>query len=274
MTIDELNLKISKKEDQIAKLKKKLDKFEAQNNIDSCLKKYDVSSIDELAQYNISEEKFYNVVFPEYQKWLSYDIRRASQDIAEAEATLAKYRKKLDDISKKNNSNKIEVIEKFLLNWKNEVIDIIKENIHIVDKFMEIAEERNDMYMSLTPEEKKEYSDKLKELKSQIYPLSTIVYNNKLKDHIDMNKLNSELDREVETKYWNMVKTVESKTGKIIDASDLSIGIDGNLNGIIVGESGTVKVSTILAGGYNQNVIVNVKHGQILHHRLIVKKIK
>ena len=35
MTIDELNLKISKKEDQIAKLKKKLDKFEAQNNIDS-----------------------------------------------------------------------------------------------------------------------------------------------------------------------------------------------------------------------------------------------
>ena len=124
MTINELNLKISKKEDQIAKLKKKLDKFEAQNNIDSCLKKYDVSSIDELAQYNISEEKFYNVVFPEYQKWLSYDIRRASQDIAEAEATLAKYRKKLDDISKKNNSNKIEIIEKFLLNWKNEVINI------------------------------------------------------------------------------------------------------------------------------------------------------
>ena len=38
------------------------------------------------------------------------------------------------------------------------------------------------------------YSDKLKELKSQIYPLSTIVYNNKLKDHIDINKLNSELD--------------------------------------------------------------------------------
>ena len=95
----------------------------------------------------------------------------------------------------------------------------------------------------------------------------------KFDGHIDLAKLSNELDKEVESKYWNMIRSVEKYVGEIVDASNLSIGLDGNINGIIIGKLGTVEISTILAGGYNQNVIVNVKHGQILHHRLLIKKI-
>ena len=55
---------------------------------------------------------------------------------------------------------------------------------------------------------------------------------------------------------------VNAKCGKIIDASDLYISINGQLNGKIVGEKGTAKVETITAGGYNI---------QVLHYRVLVK---
>lgn len=275
MTLEELTSKIDKKEQQILKLTAKLNRLLSKDNLESCLSKYDVSSIDELViKFNIPKERFDNVIYPEYRKWLSYDTRRAQNDLADAKATLAKYKKKLNELTTKSSSTKIKIIEEFLLNWKRDVTNIIIDNIDVVDSYYALIHKRNSQFINMSRSEKESIQSEIEELKSGIYPLTFLVYNERLDGHIDLTKLSNELDKEVENKYWNMVKTVESKTGKIIDASDLSIGIDGNLNGIIVGESGKVRVSTILAGGYNQNVIVNVKHGQILHHRLIVKKIK
>ena len=125
----------------------------------------------------------------------------------------------------------------------------------------------------MTRSEKESTQSEIENLKSEIYPLTFLVYNERLDGHVDLAKLSNELDKEVESKYWNMIRSVEKYVGEIVDASNLSIGLDGNINGIIIGKLGTVEISTILAGGYNQNVIVNVKHGQILHHRLLIKKI-
>ena len=274
MTLEELTSKIDKKEQQILKLTAKLNKLLSKDNLESCLSKYDVSSIDELViKFNIPKERFDNVIYPEYRKWLSYDIRRAQSDLADANATLAKYKKKLDELSTKSSSTKIKIIEEFLLNWKRDVTNIIIDNIDVVDNYFALIHKRNSQFTNMSRSEKESIQSEIENLKSEIYPLTFLVYNEKLDRHIDLAKLSNELDKEVESKYSNMIRSVEKYAGEIVDASNLSIGLDGNINGIIIGTSGTVKISTVLAGGYNQNVIVNVKHGQILHHRLLIKKI-
>ncbi len=186
---------------------------------------------------------------------------------------MAKYKKKLNELATKSSSTKIKIIEEFLLNWKRDVTNIIIDNIAVVDNYFALIHKRNSQFTNMSRSEKESIQSEIEELKSEIYPLTFLVYNEKLDRHIDLAKLSNELDKEVESKYSNMIRSVEKHVGKIIDASNLSIGLDGNINGIIVGTSGTVKISTVLAGGYNQNVIVNVKHGQILHHRLLIKKI-
>lgn len=115
---------------------------------------------------------------------------------------------------------------------------------------------------------------KEEDLQDSINPLLFEVYDNRQDNKINYEELNEILDKEIEAKYWNMVERVTKVTGEIIDASDLSIGGDGNINGIIIGKEGKAKLETILAGGYNQNIIVNTRRGQVLHYRLIVNKIK
>ena len=274
MTLEELTSKIDKKEQQILKLTAKLNRLLSKDNLESCLSKYDVSSIDELViKFNIPKERFDNVIYPEYRKWLSYDIRRAQSDLADANATLAKYKKKLNELTTKSSSTKIKIIEEFLLNWKRDVTNIIIDNIDVVDSYFALIHKRNSQFTDMSRSEKESIQTKIENFKSKIYPLTFMVYDERLDRHIDLAKLSNELDKEVESKYWNMIRSVEKYVGEIVDASNLSIGLDGNINGIIIGTSGTVKISTVLAGGYNQNVIVNVKHGQILHHRLLIKKI-
>lgn len=51
-----------------------------------------------------------------------------------------------------------------------------------------------------------------------------------------------------------------AKVGKVVKTSGLEIGLDGNINGFIKGEKGSVEIRSILAGGWNI---------QILHSRLL-----
>lgn len=51
-----------------------------------------------------------------------------------------------------------------------------------------------------------------------------------------------------------------AKVGKVLKTSGLNIGLDGNINGFVRGEKGSVEVRSILAGGWNI---------QCLHSRLL-----
>ena len=62
-----------------------------------------------------------------------------------------------------------------------------------------------------------------------------------------------------------MIDQVSEKIGEITDASHLSIGEKGEINGIIVGTNGKAKIETIGAGGYNI---------QRYHFRTLVHKLK
>lgn len=79
------------------------------------------------------------------------------------------------------------------------------------------------------------------------------------------NILNTILSKEVESKQKNLIKRVTDKVGIIQDATALTIGADGSLNGIVIGDKGTVSVNAIYAGGYNI---------QVLHYRVLIKEIK
>ena len=63
-------------------------------------------------------------------------------------------------------------------------------------------------------------------------------------------------------------------TGNITDATGLFIDPKGNINGIIIGDMGKARLNTVYAGGYNDDIIVNERHGQVLHFRTLVHKVK
>jgi len=58
-----------------------------------------------------------------------------------------------------------------------------------------------------------------------------------------------------------LVYRVSAKVGKITDAKGLTIGMNGELNGLVIGDKDSATVTTILAGGYNI---------QCLHYRVLV----
>lgn len=68
--------------------------------------------------------------------------------------------------------------------------------------------------------------------------------------------------QEVINKKLDLVARIEDVAGKIVDATYLTIGNNGSLNGRVIGEKKSVYVETILAGGYNI---------QCLHYRVLVK---
>ena len=67
----------------------------------------------------------------------------------------------------------------------------------------------------------------------------------------DLEKLRKMLEREADAKYDFIIERTNAITGKITDATNLSVGGKGDLNGYIIGEKGTAKVNTIGAGGHN-----------------------
>lgn len=273
--------RISKKEQQIEKLNKKIKKLENQ-----CTEE-EISIADSFRD-NYSKFATY---CRQYNLGTSFtpmsELRSAYSDLDEATTTLNKYKNQLNNIIDKESTEKVEIFVEFLNRYKTEIIKYVEKNIDLVTKYYRLNNEYCEFYNSrnsiirsgeMTEDEWKTElkRKKIKEedLQDSINPLLFEVYDNRQDNKINYEELNEILDKEIEAKYWNMVERVTKVTGEIIDASDLSIGGDGNINGIIIGKEGKAKLETILAGGYNQNIIVNTRRGQVLHYRLIVNKIK
>ena len=68
-------------------------------------------------------------------------------------------------------------------------------------------------------------------------------------EHYSDEEIKENIRKESLIKEKNLIKKVESKVGSIKDARALSVGKDGNLNGIIEGETGKVKLITIYVSG-------------------------
>lgn len=219
---------------------------------------------------------------------LPYDIesdidscRRKKSQIEDAKATLAKYEDKLQKLQTFHEEEKIKPIWDFLLRWKEGTFNFVKENAELLYSLRNAYEEAFETYKSKHPEEfsggdwKTEYHREMAFQHTYYAPIHKLTYDvYTRKGEVDEKRLNNILDRDIESKYKHILTKVKKVCGEVVDASHLSIGNDGTINGIIKGTEGSAYVETIVAGGYNQNVIVNTRHGQIAHYRVLVHKIK
>ena len=267
MTQEELKARIEKKESDIAKLQKRVAKWEIAKSEEGFLKEYDwyISGGKHTKEEAI--ERFYD----SYINDCNYELRRANRDLEEAQATLEKYKSQLSAKSEFEASDKIKVIWDFLQEWRKDAYNYFIENAKEYYKLRQGYNKALDEYLATLPSEitsswSKQYKSELafeKKYYSNIHPFTRQIalYG----ASVDEDKLNKELDKEVEAKYKNLVYRIQEKAGDIVDATGLYIGGNGEINGVVIGTKNKVRVETITAGGYNI---------QCLHFRVLVHIIK
>ena len=184
---------------------------------------------------------------------------------------------------------KIPAIWDFLQEWRKEAYDYFISNCELYKKLLE-GEKEAEEASKQTDEYKEAYEISSKYDKwgvseyriisrwkekyyAGIHSVTKMIFDTWRKTW-DIKKLNTILDKDVQNKYDDFVHRITEKAGEILDASGLHMGNNMVINGVVVGSKNKVRVETITAGGYNTDVIVNVKHGQILHYRVLVKVIK
>lgn len=284
MTQEQLKDRIQKTETKIEKIKKRIKKWEDAKNKESFLKRDGW-----LVNMGRNEDYLYN----EYIQECDSELKYANRDLQDTQTTLEKYKNLLAlEVSKDNSfeNNRIRVIWDFLLNYKEQVAEYIRDNINVLNEYYDIDTKmcnwhNNNRYKVYNGELSREEYDRVynelkekeEELRSNIHPYTKVVAVLDLttpnrKRVVDEVKLDEILLKDCKERYFDLVNEVTKITGVITDATNLRIKA-GELNGIITGEKGKAKVQTFSAGGYNQGTIVNVKHGQCFHYRTRVDKI-
>lgn len=282
MTEEQLKERIQKTESKIEKIERRIAKWQNSMNRESFLKK------DGWLLNSGRDEQY---LYQEYLKECNWELDHAIQDLHDAQLTLEKYQNLLKLEVAKNDefeNNRIMIIWKFLLNYKEQVAKYIRNNMSILNEYYKTNSESCDWYNNkyliieeqhLTEEEWKshhaELNKKERELKSNIHPYTSAVakFNGYRQPHtVNEEKLEELLLKDCKAKYLELVNEVTKYTGIITDATNLSIKA-GELNGIIIGEKGKAKVLTFSAGGHSEHIIVNEKHGQCFHYRTKVTDI-
>lgn len=147
---------------------------------------------------------------------------------------------------------KIEVIVKFLNEWKERVTEWAFEQKKIL---RDLNREICDAWNGGNKEKYEELRKEEKQLKSNL-PKWVYQYDN--------NRIEKMLAHDVEAKYDILIARMNKVIGEVKDATYLEVGMNGELNGVIIGENGKARIETIGAGGYNI---------QCYHYRVLVHKI-
>lgn len=205
--------------------------------------------------------------------YVKNDLEHVKNRVARA------YEKLLVEIEMSKSRNNPVIIE-FLTAWKNKTKDFFvtkmkkyyKENEYVKDLYKKVQHTLPYKKQLETEEYKiyKEAADKFNEKQKHIRNSIPGEYYCIIRYTLDNNfngavkKLNLELDNEADRKYDLIIRKINEKAGTILDASDIHLGYNGEINGNIHGSKGDVKIETISAGGYNI---------QQFHFRMLVKQI-
>lgn len=288
MTKEQLNDRIENKNIDIQKINNRIIKWSK-----TCTDE-DIAIAKEygMTDYNSSQKQELRNKYSEYKKQQGYDyhhssdideVMRAYGDLREAQKTLEKYQVQLSEITNFENEDKIEVLVEFLKQWRAQAYDWYIKNTQL---YMELKDKFKEKFETFKEQEETRLNTELSwreayYLEGRFASTYYSMINALSKDiagynkTINTDKLNKVLDDEVVAKYKDLVLRITSVVGEILDVSNLSIGEkNGEINGTVKGTNGVAKIETISAGGYNQNQIVNVKHGQIFHYRVLVHKLK
>lgn len=197
------------------------------------------------------------------------DQRWTKEEIADLEEKLNDYRIMLEQEMNKESLPKIEVMVRFLQDWRekayefysNEAValyETYRKHFDIIQKIEAIpwGEERK----NANKDERARYKAETERYSQLIVSIRSF------KDpYFNEEKLAKILDEEVKRKYDDLVYRVTKVTGEIVDCSNLKIGNNGSINGIVIGKNAKANVETIYAGGYNI---------QCLHFRVLVHRVK
>jgi hypothetical protein len=222
-------------------------------------------------------EKKIETITDEYDlKWAADDIRTSKIKLKDLEIQLTNLNKQKRKEQVKNEIERIPIIEEFLEQWKIKAIEWYKTDYNRLKEIIRIhrkkqkqleqwRQENHISYYYNNPEVKAKVKAKEKEL-----GLDQKIMQNTLTVKLLQfgKKWEQELEKEIEKDKNNkrqfLILRVKEITGQITDASFLHIGLNGEINGCIIGEKGKAKVETISAGGYNI---------QCYHYRVLVKEI-
>ena len=197
-----------------------------------------------------------------------YDLKRTARDIEEAKDAIAKYEADLAEAVDKDNSRNVTAILEFLRLWKERVTKYYNNKFKVYP--MALKQLKKDMEPFKTdwrmhcddPEKYKANRKAQRELQEAfdarfgcLQPYLIPVLNPKTncydKVALDRERLDKDLTKEANRKYDFIIERTCAIVGKIVDASNLSVGNKGDLNGYIIGDKGNASVTTIGAGGYN-----------------------
>lgn len=218
--------RVEKKLQQIAKIEKRIAKWESKRNEESFKKEFDY--VIERDGYEKAYERFYEGY---YIKDVDREIRIAKRDLEEAKAQLEKIKKQE---AKKNNEEEI----------LNNMPEVIKEFMAEVIK----GWNEYDMYWKMVYRREYDKMEHKEFLKKYGYSARELM---RTSDD-EINKNNTKDARSLVLNLWKRVKEI---TGEITDAKGLFVTAGNNgyavINGLVIGNEGTARIDSIEAGGYN-----------------------
>lgn len=240
-TMEFIRSRISGKEKEIDKLTKKLAR----------IKKAEAGGWEKDNPYLYSES----------------DLRNYLRDLDAAREALAKYQGQLKAADEKAASRNVAVILEFLEGWKERSRQFYADSF---TRYMEAKKEylekdaaytewfngarHNDLDRKRKEDEYHTIRKQFNEAWAFLTPYLTRRQDkatHRFEVVLAVDKLNKDLDIEADQKYDFIIERTNAIVGEITDASGLSVGAKGDLNGYIIGKNGRAKVQTIGAGGYN-----------------------
>lgn len=275
--------KIEKLQAQIAKSKDKLTKHK-KDKVDKSYKlckELGIRNPDKWDAYSEgrSSEQFHAKCYYDHAKF-GYEIMQSKLDDLNKRLK-SLYEKKQKEDLKNNTTPQIPVIEEFLENWKKSAREYYLQQVEALEKFEaeytnnldEVMKDLETKYgktavLKMSVEVKKELKDRKVDYTSRNMYIKThfnsvTVELSQLGSEMN-DKLESLLSSEVNKKRADFYARCYKVVGDITDASSLHVGRNGSINGTIVGKLGKAVVETIMAGGYNV---------QVLHYRVLVTPI-
>lgn len=225
-----------KKLAQIAKIEKRLAKWEASRNLDGFHKKNNgwmQMWLTNNPQYN--EQDYINAFYPNYLKDVDWEIKHAKEDLETAKAQLVKI--KASEIKKQTE-------EDIMNSMPTAIIDFMEKTIKAWDTYdlnmrARIIEEKKS---AITREDRAEIVKKYGAVLIRISRMTT-------------EEIKNENAKFAKILVLNLYKRVRDITGEITDARGLHVTMGNNgyavINGNIIGKDGRAVVESIGAGGYN-----------------------
>lgn len=279
MTAQEYQERIAKVEEKIVKIEKRIKKWSEGLSEEAkemakrrCNRELTYKQWLDWLTENDRNPNVYNQEFY-YKAPNASEYLAALCDLEEEQRKLEKYKNAVIKLADFEKEEKIPALVEFLNNWKKETKEYIIELANTLD---ELKEANYNLYLKfgIRYTQSEEYQNNIEIIRS-MPGIVRDIYDSRSVNSVDEKRLDNILEREATAKYKDLVKRISTIVGNIEDVSNLSIGRQsGELNGIVKGDKGKAKIFTIGAGGENTDIIVNSKHGQIYHYRVLVKPVK